>query len=530
MKSLIQESSDFFTTWKPLRNRFFYFSKKQIFDQCMFQLRKCWGKSVFEIMTQNAKSSLAELFIPQPWHVLLILKWGLIYGDNSQTPKKIFDTSQFSDIYNRVFDLPMFSKTMSLKDPLAWWKMIRASFSNQFYYQLDSFSSFHCLCVLITILNDIGIDYDVNNALLKISDTNFDEFITLQLLIIVGTATQEKLNTYTSQQLFRAVPSLQAKKIESFLNEMSLNYHGLIDFFTTHHKKVSNQEFECSLFSPLHAHPLFKDGDNFHPYHQAISFHQIGYGIYDLLKSYDNTHFPQAFGKGFEEYITLPLKRLPIKYLRENEIRSFAKISSSIKIVDFVLPEMEGLILIEAKSAEMHPSTVYEPDQINLKKKLENSLVSAYKQIFTTSYHIRKFQKENASPLIELYALVVTFKNLLIGTPELIWQEFMYEGLKSELPIDILDINAINPLHIFAISVYELDYLCAYAVETRISITECFKRAIEKNKNPETASLPFAFHFLDRNITIRSTPHIFNKLKETLEKTKLESLALPDKV
>jgi hypothetical protein len=63
----------------------------------------------------------------------------------------------------------------------------------------------------------------------------------------------------------------------------------------------------------------------------------------------------------------------------------------------------------------------------------------------------------------EIFGIIITFKQLFLGTPDTIWKEFMKQLLDESMPSEVMNNPAINHLNIFCLSIFEFDFLCAYS-------------------------------------------------------------------
>ena len=187
----------------------------------------------------------------------------------------------------------------------------------------------------------------------------------------------------------------------------------------------------------------------------------IEFGVYDILKENDREKFSSSFGHGFEEYVTYPLLSISANFKRENYIKRV--LGKDNKVIDFLVSESGGTLFIEVKSAEMHPSTLHDPKLCNLERTLQNSLVSGYKQILTVASKLRSGQYDLLFSSDNFYGIIITYKDLMLGSPNIIWDDFMETIMKEKLSDNIMSNLPINPSHIFCLSIYEFDIICEFA-------------------------------------------------------------------
>lgn len=489
-------SSAYYSAFKEIRNRLRYFRKDQIAIVCFENLVATWDMTSLDVV-QNK--------LPMPWHTLLILKWGMVYGANKVEGKQ-FDQNKFLNLYNLVSELPANFGWLNNNDSLSVWKLIRANISGQLAYQTNI--GFYGLAVTEIILNDIGINYDINSLLKEIIGVNIEEFTSFQSLITAVFVAREKYPRYTIDNFNNFRNEQNLGKLNQFLNYFSMSFNQLETFMSDQHKSIDNPEFEYNLLSPLIKKPLYRFDNNYVAYHKTILNHFCEYGLYDLIKSHDSSRFSGEFGHGFETYLTYSLNSLKINYQRESEIRKVFNVKNS---VDFLYKSNNDVLLIEAKSSEMSELTPHNPEKRFLEQTFQNSLVKGYKQIILTVNELKK-QNPNSFNKCNFWALIVTFKDFMFGAPEAIWLEFMEEKMKELLPTEIYNKLPIDPLKIFVVSVYEFDSLCLFTKRRDSDLIASLKIPYENNKERETKKFSFTLHYPQHEITLNDFDHIKTKL------------------
>ena len=498
------EVFDFYSEWKTIRNWFKNFWVEEIVDQSIQHLHQCWGKTILE----GANERLAS-----PWISLLVLKWGSLYGSSKVEARKSFGPNEFSKAYTRILNLPAQLSFLGAGDSLSFWRFVRASFVGQFHYQNNAW--FYGLAVLETILKDIGIDYQTDLQFKSCVGMELEEFLSLQVLICGGMLAPRK-NLFIKAVQFRNFTGVySAESIDVFLNFISLDHSELQTFLEEGHRKIKNPEYEQSLFSPLYQKPFLRVGEKYYPYHQALLQHHVDYGVYDVLKKSDPGGFSGSFGYGFEKYVEIPLRYSGIKIFREDEVKNILHEPS---VSDYAMIFGHDALLVEVKSAEMYPLLLQNPTPEMLKKSLRTSIIKGYQQLFRTAYKMKALSGTPLSFSEEAFGLIVTFKPLFLGPPNLIWEEFMESCLREALSAEILDSAPLNSSHIFCLSVYELDVLCAHARDKGKSLVDCLKVAVKNNEDRETASFMFVQHLKDRESSLDSFPHIKSKFDSVMER------------
>ena len=497
-------SLKYYSGFKEIRNKLRYFRKDQIVIICFKNLASTWNMDPLTIVQKT---------LPMPWHVMLILKWGMVYGAN-KIDGKPFEQKNFNTIYNLINELPTNLGWLDSGDLLSLWKLMRATMFGQYAYQTKM--GFYGLAVTEIILKDIGISYDVDKTLNMILGVNIEEFCNFQSLLTAIYVASNNYQTYNVDFFSTFSDKHDIKKIEQFLNYFSMNFYELETFMIEHHKAIDNPEFEYNLLSPLIRKPLYRFNKNYVAYNKTLINHFCEYGLYDLLKNADPESFSGAFGHGFETYLTYSLNSLGIDYLREFDIRKTFNVKSS---VDFLSTFEKDVLLIEAKSSEMPELTPQNPQKKFLEQTFQNSLIKGYKQIILTATELKK-QNPSKFGKSNFWALIVTYKDLMFGSPEVIWLEFLEEKMKELLPSDIFNNLPIDPLKIFVISVYEFDSLCLYTKRRDSNLISSLTIPFENNKEPETKRFSFFLNYPQNKIMIKDFDHTKVKLEEIIQRIK----------
>jgi hypothetical protein len=497
-------SPSYYNEFKKIRNRLRYYRKDQIVIICFENLTATWNLNIYEII-QNKK--------PLPWHTLLILKWGLVYGANKHEGKS-FDQNNFNSIYYLINNLPACTKWLNVGDSLGVWKFMRATLYSQSIYQTNT--GFYGLAITEIILKDIGINYDVDNSLKRILGVDLAEFTNFQSILTAIYTGSPKHQSYSLDYFITFTNRNNIEKLNHFLNYFSLKFNELESFMIEHHKAINNPEYEYNLLSPLNKKPLYRFNGKFIAYNKTLINHFCEYGLYDFLKSNDNDLFSGAFGYGFETYLTYSLDSLKLKYTREFDIRKIYNVKRS---VDFFYEKDDDVLLIEAKSSEISELTTQNPEKKFLEQTFQNSLIKGYKQIFLTAFELKK-QNPRKFARSNFWAIIVTFKDFLSGSPEVIWSEFMEENMMNILPKDIISNLPLDQLKIFVLSVYEFDSLCLYTKKRNSDLFSSLSIPFENNKARETKKLSFFMNYPQDEIKITEFDHIKVKFEEIKDRIK----------
>lgn len=502
-KSMEKEKT-FAEVFEDLKFQFRYFSKERIMVVSLELLRGQWGKSVIEI---------AQGKFHNPWLVFLIMKWGLIYGTDHRVAPKPFGEAEFNALYNQILDLPA-NSTLGIgakNSELGFWKFIRCMMHGQIHYQYQI--SYYGAAVLKTIKEKVGINYDVDAQLEKLSGLRFNDFLEIQVFTCAAMQGNSQLLNYEVDYFKGTYSKYPKDKILKLLNFSSLNFHELSEFFKEDHEWVANPEYEYSLITPLIRKPLFRNYAKFTPLHPVHLQYYINFGAYDNLRESDKSHFPQQFGIALEDYAKIPLSNVAKEILRESDLKTILGQSS---VVDYALPSKSNCVLLEIKTAEMYPLTFNDPQVDYFRRTYNSSIIKAYIQIFTAAQKL--MQMPQYAPISKWFGVIVMYKEQFLGTPSTMWEEFVKDSLlqRSDLPFDVLN-PPFPPENIITTCIADLDLVCEYCRKHGIEIGDALSTVIENNKDKGHQSLFLRDHFKDKDFTWMSISHVYQSFTEIME-------------
>lgn len=153
----------------------------------------------------------------------------------------------------------------------------------------------------------------------------------------------------------------------------------------------------------------------------------------------------------------------------------------------------------------MYYLTRHNPKQDYLKKTLQNSVITGYQQIFETALFLKKSEHPYGKTK-EIFAIIITFKDLLLGNSSEIWQEFMNDVMADKLEKTLYNNLPLPPEKIFVISSYSFNHMLSYSIRKGIALSGCLRKVVTRNMNPETQRYLFHDYFNDIQIKLLDLP------------------------
>jgi hypothetical protein len=473
-----------FNKFKPIINQLRKYYYKDVINFVIKTLDQQWGLDILKI--HNMK-------YPLPWHLFTLLNWSCAYSEKIDKTKKRMSNKDFLKIYRLLNENLVENISLLQSDKnLGIYKFMRAEFyAQQYYYQYVNNLYFYV--VQRIIYEDIGINYDLNKFY-SFSEVDITHFMDLQF-VLFSFSLKNKNTVFSANNLIGHWPN-SYDELSKFLNNISNDIEGLSLYCMKYHKMIDNPEFEKSLFTPLYRFPLIKQETKFRILYPALLNHFVNFAVFDLLKEKDSNNFANSFGIGFEKYLEYSLKKFK-HYIGSSVIQKYTGIRNRSSC-DFAIFENNNVVLVEAKSSELHPLNLVNPDKKYLERYLRDSILHGYKQIIQTAESMND-ELENVN---KFYGVIVTFKPLFLGNPKVIWDEIVCDYFKkNEYSFDK---KVINENNIFVMSIQDFEKLCVL----------CEKENKELITKLDEINSKTGFYTMDLEVPdlIDYLPHIKDKL------------------
>ncbi len=447
-----------------------------------------------------------------PWIPLALIEWSLVYGARQQ----ILLTTEITDQgYNKLYNLlhsggaGYESKFLQSGQPFGLMKFMRCMAHQQFWFQGGKGQ------LRRHIGRNLALMSDFNDDFLKLSGLSIEDFNEMLFMCFAHFQKPENGNNL-SLALFRDFREKYTEhQIEIFFSLTSLTLDELQTFIREHHKhyeKYFDIQTLLSQMTPLWRFPFIKENEKFVCIYPSLIEYALKYFIYDYLKCNLKQKFSSKFGTVMENHVARGLKYLDIQFLGETEIQEIAKHhrpkkSGQLKCVDFIVPQKDGILLIESKAHETPLEVRVNPANDVLAKHFppdERHVFHGIVQAFELCDFIAKTQ-DSSLPKADgdFYLLLVTYKDFFLGRGKDFWEEFVREAVKPSLDKKGISEDLIKPENIFVISLDEYDMLINQAKESDVEILDIIRFAIEQDQNGKTQKMIFGGHTHSYNPSTR---------------------------
>lgn len=485
----MRRTLDSYSQYKSICNKVRTFDTNRILIFCILKLHEISDKLGPEYKGYT------------PWHLLYLIKLVLMYG-GEKYPSRQATINDIIAFINRIknYDTGMYLLTGNRQEKLQ--KLMRALAFQQFWLQkpINNYE----IARQIVLFQQIPNDDIFNKYFKKHTSLNIYDFLSLSLMSWGQLDTQKKI-TFDKNWFKPANQSFPQEMIDKYIGLISLNHSGAKEYLHTCSKKIRNPEFQIKEQSPLKKYPFLKIGNYYYCYSPMLFNEHIRNYIYDLLKEKEANNFTELFGSVFEKYIKNALSYTNLSFFTESDIKN--KLHNS-KVVDFIIHNKDCTVLIESKAIELSPLARVNPTNMILSSSLKDSIIKAMKQVFTIVNEIKKGDSIKVKNKKDIYAIVVTYKELYLGSCVEAWNEFIEKNISNYLISKNIDSDIIQKENIFFISVDGFDKLIQTLLNKRIKISDIFKKASIADKNIHTRKHVFDMYLEDYDMTDEKIPYL----------------------
>lgn len=482
----MKNNEDFYTSrFKPFRNKLAKYDASQIVSRGISSLHNSFSNNAFVWLRKPGSSDKP---VPYPWDVLLLIKWAFIYGGN----KLCFDVTHndFINFCNQINDFQNRIRGFDEDEQSKLYKFIRTIAFQQFWLQRDFMNKYDFGRQLVLFTQNID-RYPYGQKFFEHTGVQINEFLELSFGLM--TLFYKDKPTHCAQSNFSVLKrGYSAETINNFFKCLSLDFDQTKNFLAERGQQIRSPEYQLTEPSPLKQYPLLKLGEKYFPYFLPLLYSSISDFIYDVLKKNNPSDFSESFGETFQSYIKKGLEFLRTDFCDD---RVLVSAYGETKQVDFVLLENNCTVLIESKAIEMSPLARVNPTNIVLNNLFQDSVLKAFKQIYSTAHSIvadpEKIAAKNTS---QIFALIVTFKDLFLVDGNRAWAEFAQEEIMSFLKDESIDPNVLPPCNIFFITIDEFDWLITILKKGDVSLSEILTKAIKDNSDAKTSKYTFQQH------------------------------------
>lgn len=420
-----------------------------------------------------------------PWVVNLCLKWSAsVLG--KQKKFKTLDRNRAIQLFQKAYDtLSIIPLGLEKKNGSHFF--LRNNLYQQGIYQkIDAINTISRQVFLFSKLED---NHKIKTIFLSITNVSIEDFLRLSYVLtsyITSEHPVRKMNVNTFSILF---PIISKETIRNFLDTISINQEELSVFSKL--KTFEKPLLEYYSSSPYLEKPLIKKGSEYFQIHAQLTSRSIQTYIYDLLRRNDAEKFMDSFGNVFENSLEKIIQECQIHYLNEDYLKE--RLPKGNKVIDFLIPDADANIFIDAKGVEIHQKGMVTLRPEDIAGKIKTSVLKAIEQAHEVNREIHK-NGDLVTPFMKnSFIICITYKNLFLGNGTFLASTYAENEMQKIYDKFSADYH-IPKENIFCLAFDEFEYLVASCKNANVSPSAVLKYAVEKNKEPSSAAFLFSQH------------------------------------
>lgn len=273
---------------------------------------------------------------------------------------------------------------------------------------------------------------------------------------------------------------LNENTTDSFFNIVSTDSDGIKETQRKIITKVGDIQglfYDTYLQGAFYSKPLLKlDNGDYLAVHQQLFMRKVLEGIFDICKKEIPSDFGIEFGKSFEQYVGLVLRKfLPgSTIITEKDVRRFTQ----RKVCDYIVVLDSCIYLIECKGVEY---SAYIASENAIKNDNSTKKISTGHEQLTSAVKILKEGLLN--DLVgnieskKIVASIVTYKQLYLGNTQWYFDKVIQPHIANkEIELDAFDIRP------QILSIMEFEKLLQFSKENERCIYELFAEKVSLNE------------------------------------------------
>lgn len=426
-----------------------------------------------------------------PWRLLLLIKWAYEFG-GVRHPLWLVDENMLVKLLNLIHDFEGAEPNPFLEEGtvLGVQKFLRTIAFQQFWTQikLGTWAISRQKILFCDLSPDDPIRLNIERAM-----NGLDVGIFLELSWLVWTWLMKNVKNYVfrSDSMFQ---NLQYPKseIEAFCSALSLSPIEVKIYLKNRRQLIKNPFLQLTEMSPFVRYPFLKIGDEYMVYSQQVLKETISNIFYDVMKLEGGSTLAEKFSLKLEKYVERGLSALGISYYNEEDL---FRVFPGENVTDFLLPFSDFTLMIEVKAIEMRPIVRVNPENKSLQRELEDNVIKGTIQGFSLANSL--LQRKDPLEIKErsqFFLMIVTYKDLFLGTGDMVWEEFLKEAIEPVLESKKIDINLIPPERIMFLSIDEFDQLVSILWQKTATMSMVLGEMLEANRSIDTRKWVFSQH------------------------------------
>jgi hypothetical protein len=496
--------SEYYSGYKRIRNKFRKFNSLSVIGSCFNYLHK---------PTKEGLDELQKL----PWLVLLLIKWILIDDEFNIENKRAINDKKLNELLQGIHDLGGITRLPSDFEHhvLFFRSMAYQQFIYQYGYSISRFSR------QILLFSDLPENSLIHSKFKELVGLDIRRFLEISL-VTVARFIGERNNILPLKWYDNVLDEYSRDEVTAFLKAVSMPILAVREKLRSKdtRRRSAQEYFEQT---PLVEIPLIQMDQGFLCVYPKILYRCLEHFIYDKLRLWNSHSFMDKFGPIFEGYVEKGIKYTNLPYIAESEIRK--SLSTSQKLVDFIVVDDNANVFIDAKAVEMaYQGKVSHLSEV-VKGKSKVSVIKAIRQSHDVIKHLESTNVNHTilKPRKRNYLLVITFKELYLGNGRTFYEAIGKDEIDS-IYREYDGYSNIGLEDMYFITIDEFEIFIELIKSKKVGLVEGIEKAKKSDMNVRTMKFDFNLHLMEwgkhtdiPQYLIEKSKHMFNKLKIILK-------------
>lgn len=432
------------------------------------------------------------------WHLLLLFKWVLQYGDYERTNEKPPVTEvEFVDLLNDMKNLS--DKVFLIRTEVDRFLFFRSMCYQQFWVQRFEKVAFGLVRQYAMFAN-LEEDHTLQKTFMESFGISLDDFIELSLALF--SVMEDRPKELTSHSFSIVQHAYGLETIESFLASVSIRFHEIPNWLRALQKERGSnyRDFRDEFHeqSPFLRFPLLRAPNSFICVSPRLLQVSASSSVFDMLGEINKDAFMGRFGNLFERYVEDSLRVSSCQFLTERALLKHIGGNEGRKVVDFLIVDNCNNILIETKGVAMPWRGMVAKRPGTVRNASKSSLVKGIEQAYDFVSRLADVESIGSTLLgtKETYLLIVTFKDMFVGNGET-FRNFIAPDEIDKIIREAGGKERISLSNIIFISVDELDMMLGSIASGSHSFSDFLEHARERQSMTLSKVYGFRDNILD---------------------------------
>lgn len=433
-----------------------------------------------------------------PWHLLLVLRWGLEFG-RRQGPSQPVTEQTLAQLVNLVHEMSGEAQAHLLDEPHGVRKWFRAIAYQQFWLQQGLRGD--DLGRQWSLFATLDGDHALPRRFEEQAGLAVRDYLVMCMVLWSYVQRPEHPLFFNSSNLF-VNTTVDEGQGRVFLDMLARDLDELHSFVA--HSPVKSRVFQFGERSPFVQAPLIRVGDRYACASLRVLEAFLRQAIAIPLRSADAQLFGDRYGSVQEAHISRGLTALGFRWTPESTLK--AMFPEGRRPADFACDRrLLGRLVVESKGVE--PGTMMKVNPIAgvVEKDLGSHVIDGVQQCIETAHQLGDTAGDR------VFAVVVTREEFVLSNGPSAWQELIEDVVAQRLSARGVPTDLVGPADVFILSLEEWDLLVGTndSPDQVLAFLDAMGR---RNQDPATARAFLVQHL--EGLTVQSLEHVRTGFKE----------------